>query len=88
MSTRKNRRPALGQYAPTSRVVGYLASQQRLAYNHAINILNREPSIPKRAAKGSTLDLNKRITAWRCTRPTARVRIETNKQANKQDHQI
>ena len=55
--------------APTSRVVGYLASQQRLAYNHAVNILNREPSIPKRAAKGSTFGLNKRITAWRNSNP-------------------
>ena len=50
--------------APTSRVIGYLTSQQRLAYNHAVNILNREPHIPKRAHKGSTFGLNKRITAW------------------------
>ena len=49
----------------TSRVIGQLASQQRLAYNHAVNILNQEPNIPKRAATGSSYGLNKRITAWR-----------------------
>ena len=49
----------------TSRVIGQLASQQRLAYNQAVNILNREPNIPKRAHKNSTFGLNKRITAWR-----------------------
>ena len=25
--------------------IGYLASQQRLAYNHAVDILNRTPNI-------------------------------------------
>ena len=49
MSTRTAVLPLVNN-APTSRVVGYLASQQRLAYNHAVNNLNREPSIPKRAA--------------------------------------
>ena len=53
----------------TSRVIGQLASQQRLAYNEAVNILNREPRIPKRAHKGSTFGLNKRITAWRNENP-------------------
>ena len=68
MSTRTYILPLVNN-APTSRVIGYLTSQQRLAYNHAVNILNREPHIPKRAHKGSTFGLNKRITAWRNNNP-------------------
>ena len=49
----------------TSRVIGWLTSQERLAYNQAVNILNREPMMPKRARKGSRFGLNKRITRWR-----------------------
>ena len=49
----------------TSRVIGWLTSQERLAYNQAVNVLNREPHIPKRAQKGSRHGLNKRITRWR-----------------------
>ena len=49
----------------TSRVIGQLTSQERLAYNRAVNVLNREPTIPKRAKKGSDHGLNKRITRWR-----------------------
>ena len=36
----------------TSRVIGWLTSQERLAYNQAVNVLNREPiyqSGPRRA---------------------------------------
>ena len=51
----------------TSRVIGWLTSQERLAYNQAVNVLNREPMIPKRARKGSRYGLNKRITRWRNT---------------------
>ena len=51
----------------SSRIIGQLTSQQRLAYNHAVNVLNREPNIPKRAKKGSRYGLNKRITRWRNT---------------------
>ena len=36
----------------TSAEVGRLASQQRLAYNQAVDTLNRRPHIPKRAEKG------------------------------------
>ena len=43
------------------------STQQRLAYNQAVNVLNREPYIPKRAVKGSRYGLNKRITRWRNT---------------------
>ena len=53
----------------TSRLIGQLASQQRLAYNQAVNILNREPNIPKRAHQGSNFGINKRITAWRNENP-------------------
>lgn len=49
----------------TSRVIGWMASQERLAYNQAVNLLNREPHIPKRAKKHSRYGLNKRITHWR-----------------------
>ena len=51
----------------TSMVIGRLTSQERLAYNQAVNILNREPMMPKRARKGSRHGLNKRITQWRNT---------------------
>ncbi len=51
----------------TSTIIGWLTSQQRLAYNQAVNVLNREPHIPKRAKKGSGYGLNKRITRWRNT---------------------
>ena len=49
----------------TARVIGKLVAQQRLAYNQAVNILNREPDIPMRACKGGSYGLNKRITKWR-----------------------
>ena len=51
----------------TSSVIGQLTSQQRLAYNQAVNVLNREPKIPKRAKNGSDYGLSKRITRWRNT---------------------
>ena len=68
MTTRTTFLPLVNNSA-TSRVIGQLASQQRLAYNQAVNILNREPRIPKRAHKGSIFGLNKRITAWRNENP-------------------
>ena len=68
MNTRTVVLPLVNNSA-TSTVIGKLASQQRLAYNHAVNILNREPNIPKRAHKGSSFGLNKRITAWRHDNP-------------------
>ena len=37
------------RYSPeTARVIGELAAQERLAYNQAVNILNREPDMPMR----------------------------------------
>ena len=68
MSTRTVKLPLVNTDAG-SRLIGYLASQQRVAYNHAVHVLNREPSIPKRATTGSTFGLNKRITAWRNQNP-------------------
>ena len=53
----------------TSTLIGYLASQQRLAYNQGVDILNRRPNIPKRARKSSSFALNKEITAWRHQNP-------------------
>ena len=53
MSTRTVKLPLVNTDAG-SRLIGYLASQQRLAYNHAVHVLNREPSIPKRATTGSS----------------------------------
>ena len=49
----------------TSRAIGYHATQQNLAYNHAVDVLNREPSLPKRSGKNHPDAINKRITAWR-----------------------
>ena len=49
----------------TSNQIGWLASQQRLAYNHGVSTLNRTPAMPKRAKRGSNHGLNKAMTAWR-----------------------
>ena len=48
-----------------SRHIGYYATQQHLAYNHAVDVLNREPELPKRSGRIHPDALNKRITAWR-----------------------
>ena len=48
-----------------SRAIGYHATQQNAAYNHAVDVLNREPELPKRSGKNHPDALNKRITAWR-----------------------
>ena len=53
----------------TSIQIGWLASQQRLAYNHGVSTLNRTPAMPKRAKKGSHHGLNKAMTAWRRANP-------------------
>ena len=71
MSTRTVKLPLINTDAG-SRLIGYLASQQRLAYNHAVHVLNHEPSMPNRATTGSSYGLNKRTTAWRNQDPKAR----------------
>ena len=48
-----------------SRAIGYYATQQNAAYNHAVDVLNREPELPKRSGKTTPDAINKRITAWR-----------------------
>ena len=52
------------RYDPAnSRAIGYYATQQNVAYNHAIDVLNREPSLPKRSGKSHPDAINKRIIA-------------------------
>ena len=58
---------ALRRDPDTSRAIGHHATQQNLAYNHAVDVLNREPNLPKRSGKNHPDALNKRITAWRQT---------------------
>ena len=48
-----------------AQAIGYYATQQNLAYNHAVDILNREPELPKRSSKYCPDALGKRITKWR-----------------------
>ena len=47
-----------------SQAIGYYATQQNAAYNHAVEKLNREPGLPKRSGQGQPDAINKRITAW------------------------
>ena len=61
---------ALRRDPDTSRHIGYYATQQNLAYNHAVDVLNREPHLPKRSGQNHPDALNKRITVWR--RPTGK----------------
>lgn len=49
----------------TSEHVGYLASQQRLAYNIAVNILNRTPGIALRKSPRHPNGLLGQLTRWR-----------------------
>ena len=54
------------RYDPqTSERIGYLASQQRLAYNIAVNILNRTPAIALRRSPAHPDGLLGQITLWR-----------------------
>ena len=54
------------RYDPVnSRSTGYHATQQNAAYNVAVDVLNREPNLPKRSGKTTPDAINKRITAWR-----------------------
>ena len=34
-----------------SRAIGYYATQQNAAYNHGVDVLNREPELPKRSGR-------------------------------------
>lgn len=48
-----------------SRRIGYLVSQQRLAYNYAVNILNRTPDIALRKSPRHPDGLLGQMTQWR-----------------------
>ena len=48
-----------------SQAIGHYATQQNAAYNHVVDVLNREPDLPKRSGKSNPDALNKRVTAWR-----------------------
>ena len=56
---------ALRRDPASSRAIAYHATQQNAAYNHAVDVLNREPDLPKRSGKNAPDAMNKRITAWR-----------------------
>ena len=46
-----------------SQAIGYHATQQNTAYKVAVDVLNREPELPKRSGKNHPDALNKRVTA-------------------------
>ena len=56
---------ALRHDPSNSRAIGYHATQQSAAYNHAVDVLNQEPNLPKRSGRNHPDAMNKRITAWR-----------------------
>ena len=51
--------------ADVSARIGYLASQQRLAYNHAVDVLNRTPDIALLKSPRNPDGLLGQITQWR-----------------------
>ena len=51
--------------------IGYLASQQRLTYNFAVDVLNRDPYLPLHSDSEHTRSLLKFITLWRDKEPKA-----------------
>ena len=53
-----------------SRLIGELAGQQRLAYNWAVDVLNREPRLPARTGKKTPDSLSGRCGAIRRANPT------------------
>jgi len=56
---------ALCQSPTNSQAIGYHATQQNAAYNHAVDVLNLEPYLPKRSGRNHPDAINKRITVWR-----------------------
>ena len=56
---------ALRYDSANSRAIGCCATQQNAADNHAVDVLNQEPELPKRSGRNHPDALNKRITAWR-----------------------
>ena len=51
--------------AAVSARIGYLASQQRLAYNHAVDVLNRTPDIALLKSPRNPCGMLGQITLWR-----------------------
>ena len=43
----------------------YDGTQQNAVYNVAVDVLKREPSLPKRSGNNHPDDINNRTTAWR-----------------------
>ena len=56
---------AIQRDTANSSAIGYHATQMNAAYNVAVDVLNREPELPKRSGKNHPDALNKRITKWR-----------------------
>ena len=56
---------ALHRDPENSRAIGYMATHQNAAYNHGVDVLNREPQLPQRSGKHAPDAMNKRTTAWR-----------------------
>ncbi len=54
---------ALHHHPDVSQAIGYYATQQNAAYNHAVDNLNRDPALPKRSGRNHPDAMNKRITA-------------------------
>ena len=60
-----------------SQVIGYYATQQNAAYNVAVDVLNREPNLPKRSGRNHLDAINKRIAAWRQGKRQTHLTIST-----------
>ena len=52
-----------------SRLIGYLASQQRMAYNWAVDVLNHEPQLPAWTTKKTPDSLSSRCSTARSANP-------------------
>ena len=56
---------SLRRNSDNSRFIGCHASQQNLAYNHAVDVLNREPNPPKRSGRNHQDAMKQRTTTRR-----------------------
>ena len=76
---------ALRHDLANSRAVGYQVTQQNAAYNRTVDVLNREPKLPKRSGRNQPDAINKRITAWRPgnRRKPTRLTTSTRKAVNR-----
>jgi hypothetical protein len=53
---------ALKHNPEVSQSIGYYATQQNAAYDAAVDVLNREPNLPKRSGRNHPDAINKRVT--------------------------